>query len=242
MDGLHAILQAASRIAAICVAAICPTLGAMRAQALLPVAVAFSLAAPSAAWGDVPHTVAPAESLWSVAKTDGLSVSQLAAANRLSSTSHLVAGTTLMIPSQGHHPSGDGATRSSVTDGNGANRGSVAGPDSAINITAVVQANIGSIQANIGSSSQYNTADGSAVEVVHPSGGNGRHGNARVARGLGGMRAATGDHGSAGLGTGALASAWNRFTELGMPATLARTWLSVLERVAEGAAYRHLFH
>jgi len=192
--------------------------------------------------GDVPHTVAPAESLWSVAKTDGLSVSQLAAANRLSSTSHLVAGTTLMIPSQGHHPSGDGATRSSVTDGNGANRGSVAGPDSAINITAVVQANIGSIQANIGSSSQYNTADGSAVEVVHPSGGNGRHGNARVARGLGGMRAATGDHGSAGLGTGALASAWNRFTELGMPATLARTWLSVLERVAEGAAYRHLFH
>jgi LysM repeat protein len=71
-------------------------------QALL--AGAALLAAPAMANADVAHTVRPGESLWSVAAQDGLTVDQLAAANGISSSAGLQAGTTLMIPPQSAAP------------------------------------------------------------------------------------------------------------------------------------------
>jgi N-acetylmuramoyl-L-alanine amidase len=53
---------------------------------------------PVPAHGQVPHTVEPGESLWSIAAEDGLTVDELAAANGLSPDASLVAGTTLLIP------------------------------------------------------------------------------------------------------------------------------------------------
>ncbi len=62
--------------------------------------VAAVLAVPAAASADFAHTVAPGESLSSVAAADGLSVAQLAAANGLSPTANLISGSTLQIPAQ----------------------------------------------------------------------------------------------------------------------------------------------
>jgi LysM repeat protein len=59
------------------------------------------LIAPAAASAAFPHVVAPGESLSSVAALDGLSVSELAAANGISTDSQLIAGSTLQIPPQG---------------------------------------------------------------------------------------------------------------------------------------------
>jgi N-acetylmuramoyl-L-alanine amidase len=53
-------------------------------------------ATPAAA--QVPHTVQPGESLWSIAAANGLGVDELAAANGLSSDAGLIAGTTVLIP------------------------------------------------------------------------------------------------------------------------------------------------
>lgn len=53
---------------------------------------------PLAAQGQVPHTVEPGESLWSIAAEDGLTVEELAAANGLSPDAQLVAGATVLIP------------------------------------------------------------------------------------------------------------------------------------------------
>lgn len=72
----------------------------MRVRVLPLLAAAISLAAPAVASADVPHTVSPGESLWSIAAADGLTVDQLAAANGLSSSSGLMAGGTVMIPPQ----------------------------------------------------------------------------------------------------------------------------------------------
>jgi N-acetylmuramoyl-L-alanine amidase len=61
--------------------------------------VALLLAVSSqAAHGQVPHTVEPGESLWSIAAEDGLTVEELAAANGLSPDALLVAGSTVLIP------------------------------------------------------------------------------------------------------------------------------------------------
>jgi N-acetylmuramoyl-L-alanine amidase len=46
----------------------------------------------------VPHTVEPGESLWSIAAVNGLGVDELAAANGLSPDGSLMAGATLLIP------------------------------------------------------------------------------------------------------------------------------------------------
>jgi soluble lytic murein transglycosylase-like protein len=56
---------------------------------------------PLAAQGQVPHTVEPGESLWSIAAEDGLTVEELAAANGLSPDAQLVAGATVLIPPAG---------------------------------------------------------------------------------------------------------------------------------------------
>ncbi|MBV8990836.1 MAG: LysM peptidoglycan-binding domain-containing protein [Solirubrobacterales bacterium] len=72
----------------------------MRVRVSFLLAAAISLAAPAVASADVPHTVSPGESLWSIAAADGLTVDQLAAANGLSSASELMAGSTVDIPPQ----------------------------------------------------------------------------------------------------------------------------------------------
>jgi LysM repeat protein len=63
-------------------------------------AVAAALFVPATASASFMHVVAPGESLASVAATDGLSIDQLAAANGLSSSSQLIAGSSLAIPPQ----------------------------------------------------------------------------------------------------------------------------------------------
>jgi LysM repeat protein len=76
------------------------------------------LAAPPAALAAFPHVVVPGESLSSVAESDGLTVDQLAAANGISPEASLIAGSTLMIPSQEAGPeesaasTGEGASSS----------------------------------------------------------------------------------------------------------------------------------
>jgi N-acetylmuramoyl-L-alanine amidase len=75
------------------------TLVKLRTCWVLCSAVALLLAArPIEAEGQVPHTVEPGESLWSIAAEDGLSVDELAAANGLSADAALVAGDTVLIP------------------------------------------------------------------------------------------------------------------------------------------------
>ena len=59
-----------------------------------------SLITPGAASADFLHTVTPGESLTSIAASDGLSISQLAAANGLSPTAQLVTGAGIQIPPQ----------------------------------------------------------------------------------------------------------------------------------------------
>jgi soluble lytic murein transglycosylase-like protein len=66
-------------------------------------------ATATAAAGQVPHTVQPGESLWSIAAANGLDVDELAAANGLSSDAGLIAGTTVLIPAASGAASGSGA-------------------------------------------------------------------------------------------------------------------------------------
>lgn len=73
----------------------------MRARYLLPAVLAATLVAPATASADFAHTVTPGESLYSIAAADGLTVSQLAAANGLSANSPLVKGSVIQIPPQG---------------------------------------------------------------------------------------------------------------------------------------------
>lgn len=74
----------------------------MRSRLLLfPILVAAVLILPTTALANYGHVVTRGESLASVAAADGLSVSQLAAANGLAPTSQIVLGSTLQIPPQG---------------------------------------------------------------------------------------------------------------------------------------------
>jgi LysM repeat protein len=99
----------------------------MHLRTLLPLAAAMSLAAPSGAAANFAHTISPGESLYSVAAADGLSVSELAAANGIGSSAPLITGRTLMIPPQGGGVSG---TAGSVSSGSGVSA-STAGSTSA---------------------------------------------------------------------------------------------------------------
>jgi soluble lytic murein transglycosylase-like protein len=69
--------------------------------ALCSVVSLLTAVSPLAARGQVPHTVEPGESLWSIAAEDGLTVEELAAANGLSPDAQLVAGATVLIPPAG---------------------------------------------------------------------------------------------------------------------------------------------
>ncbi len=87
----------------------------MRTWKLFFLAAALAaLCVPATASAMFEHVVAPGESLWSVAATDGLSVAQLAAANGLSPDAELTAGTSLAIPPQ-PSATGTGPTESQVS-------------------------------------------------------------------------------------------------------------------------------
>ena len=75
-----------------------------------------ALASPSVASASFAHTVAPGESLSSVASADGLSVADLAAANGLSLDSPLIIGSTIQIPPQGAGSSGGPASSAAASD------------------------------------------------------------------------------------------------------------------------------
>src|SRR5438105_3858522 len=88
---------------------------AMRLRTICPLMAAAALAAPSAASADFAHTVLPGESLSSVAAADGLTVSQLAAANGLPADAPLLLGSTVMIPPQSGAASSLGTTAIGVS-------------------------------------------------------------------------------------------------------------------------------
>ena len=81
------------------------------------------LVAPAAASAAFPHTVAPGESLYSIAAADGLSVSQLAGANGLAPDAQLTAGSTLLIPPQGGTVAPAGPATSTTSAGASASAG-----------------------------------------------------------------------------------------------------------------------
>jgi LysM repeat protein len=88
----------------------------MRLRVIVPtVCAAVALAAPAASNAAVLHLVAPGESLYSIAATDGLSVSSLAAANGLAPDAFLTAGSTVVIPAQGVAVSAPTGATSTVT-------------------------------------------------------------------------------------------------------------------------------
>jgi LysM repeat protein len=82
----------------------------LRLSLLITAFAGALLMVPATACAYFVHVVAPGESLFSIAATDGLTVDQLAAANGLSPTTQLVTGSTLEIPPQG---SGTSVTSSS---------------------------------------------------------------------------------------------------------------------------------
>jgi N-acetylmuramoyl-L-alanine amidase len=96
----------------------------MRSRTILLLATVAALAAPASASASFGHVVAAGESLSSVAAADGVPVSQLAAANGLSSDSQLIAGSTLQIPPQGATvsqaaPMSTGVTAPAAASGDG---------------------------------------------------------------------------------------------------------------------------
>ena len=68
----------------------------MRRTLLLTLAVA--LAAPAAAQAALPHVVQPGETLWSIAAANNLTTRTVAVYNGLSEDSHVVLGSTIMVP------------------------------------------------------------------------------------------------------------------------------------------------
>jgi len=66
----------------------------------LPLGLAALLTLPAAAPASVPHTVAPGETLWSIAAASNLTTRTVAAANGLPEDAQVVAGTTVQVPSE----------------------------------------------------------------------------------------------------------------------------------------------
>jgi LysM repeat protein len=73
---------------------------AVRLRFVLALALVLGALAPASASAAFLHVVAPGESLTSIAAADGLTVSQLAAANGLPSDAQIQAGTNIAIPPQ----------------------------------------------------------------------------------------------------------------------------------------------
>jgi LysM repeat protein len=87
----------------------------MRARILIPLTALAMLVAPASAFAYFAHTITAGESLNSIAAADGLTVSQLAAANGLSSGAYLVRGETIQIPPQSASASTLSSTAGSAT-------------------------------------------------------------------------------------------------------------------------------
>lgn len=105
------------------------------------------LLAPTAAKADYMHTVMPGETLTSIAATDGLSISQLASANGISTTTRLVTGSVLRIPPQSApatvsttsmHTVMPGETLTSVAAANGLSIAQLAGANGMSTTTRLV--------------------------------------------------------------------------------------------------------
>jgi LysM repeat protein len=73
----------------------------MSLRIVLPLAAVAALAVPAGAHADLHHTVAPGESLTSIAAADRVSITALAGANRLARNARLIAGSLLRIPPPG---------------------------------------------------------------------------------------------------------------------------------------------
>ncbi len=71
-----------------------------------------ALAACAPASASVPHTVAPGETLWSIAAANGMSTNAIAAANGISPDTNVILGDTIQIP-----PAGDTTTSASSSTG-----------------------------------------------------------------------------------------------------------------------------
>ena len=72
-----------------------------RSPRLLLLTSAALLAAPAGASAGIPHTVAPGESLWSLAAGQNMTTRAFAAANGLPEDANVVAGTTVQLPTVG---------------------------------------------------------------------------------------------------------------------------------------------
>jgi soluble lytic murein transglycosylase-like protein len=71
----------------------------MRPSLLLPAALlSAAFAVPATVGAAVPHTVAPGETLWSLAAAQNMTTRAFAAANGLSPDAHIVAGSTIDLP------------------------------------------------------------------------------------------------------------------------------------------------
>jgi LysM repeat protein len=101
----------------------------MRLRAVPFLVAATVLAAPSAAFADFVHVVAPGESLSSIAAVDGLTVDQLAAANGLPADALLIAGSAVQIPPQMASVGSFGSVGSSGSVGSTGSTGSVGDGD-----------------------------------------------------------------------------------------------------------------
>jgi len=66
----------------------------------MPLGLAALLALPAAVPASVPHTVAPGETLWSIAAASNLTTRTVAAANGLPEDAQVVAGSTIQVPSE----------------------------------------------------------------------------------------------------------------------------------------------
>ena len=77
---------------------------------LTPVALAALLVLPAQAPANVPHTVQPGETLWSIAAASNFTTRALAAANGLSEDAQVVVGTTIQIPSEAEAAAALGGT------------------------------------------------------------------------------------------------------------------------------------
>jgi LysM repeat protein len=94
----------------------------LRLSLLITALAGALLTVPATASAYFVHVVTPGESLFSIAATDGLTVDQLAAANGLSATTQLVAGSTLQIPPQsGAAGASSTATAVAASGGDGDN-------------------------------------------------------------------------------------------------------------------------
>jgi soluble lytic murein transglycosylase-like protein len=79
------------------------------------VVVVLVMALPAGAAAEVPHVVQPGESLTSVARTDGISLTALAAANDLSLNAELIVGQILEIPALTPYTAAQPTTASATT-------------------------------------------------------------------------------------------------------------------------------